>query len=86
MVSCRAQQTVEVKKKLVEEQTTAILAGQTELGEQRKKVRDLQAQLLQIQESKKAAVTGMHGRCGPMRYVEHSFGCVQVVSSKKLLV
>ena len=60
--SCRAHKKVEVKKKLVEEQTTSVLTGQNELGEQRKKVRDLQAQLLQIQESKKAAVTGIHSK------------------------
>ena len=55
----RTEENVELKKKAVEKQTTAILTGQNELGEKRKKVRDLQAQLLQIQESKKAAVTGM---------------------------
>lgn len=48
-----------MKKKEVEEQTGKILTGQNELGEQRRKVQDIQAQLLQLLESKKAAVTGM---------------------------
>lgn len=47
-------------KEKVEEQTAKILRGQNELGEQRKRMRDMQAQLLQLQESKKAAVTGIH--------------------------
>lgn len=49
---------VELKKKEVEEQTGKILTGQNDLGEQRKKVRDIQAQLHQVLESKKVAVTG----------------------------
>lgn len=50
---------MEAKKKEVEEQTGKILIGQNKLGEQRRKVQDIKAQLLQLTESKKAAVTGM---------------------------
>ena len=49
---------MEAKKKEVEEQTVKILIGQTDLGEQRRKVQDVKAQLLQLTDSKKAAVTG----------------------------
>lgn len=56
----RAQAAVDTMKEKVEEQTAKILRGQNELGEQRKRMRDMQAQLLQLQESKKAAVTGIH--------------------------
>ena len=56
---CRIKTAVEVKEREVENHTRKILTGQTELGEKRKNVRDLQAQVLQLQDSKKAAVTGI---------------------------
>ena len=43
----------------MEEHAKIILKGQQELGDKRKKVLDLQAQVQQLQESKKAAVTGV---------------------------
>lgn len=54
----RAQRVLEMKRKEVEEQTSKILTGQNELGELRRKVQSTQAQILQLLESKKAAVTG----------------------------
>lgn len=58
MVASRCQSGVEIKKKEVERETEEILVGQNKLSQRRRIVRDLQAQLLEIQESKKAAVTG----------------------------
>ncbi len=46
------------KKKEVERQTQEVLEGQTHLSSTRKKLRDLQEKLVDLQESKKAAVTG----------------------------
>lgn len=62
LVRChfRFQSSVELKKKEVEKQTQEILVGQNKLGLQRRSVRDLQAQLLEIQGSKKTAVTGTY--------------------------
>ncbi len=58
MVASRCQSGVEIKKKEVERETEEILVGQNKLSQRRRIVRELQAQLLEIQESKKAAVTG----------------------------
>lgn len=59
-VVSRSQGQVKVKQKEVEKQTAEVLLGQNKLGLQRRTVRDMQAQLLEVQESKKAAVTGIH--------------------------
>lgn len=53
---------METKKSEVEEQTENILLGQNKLSQQRRTVRDLQAKLLELQESKKAAVTGKYAK------------------------
>ena len=58
----RYQSTVEAKKSEVEEQTENILVGQNKLSQQRRTVRDLQSKLLELQESKKAAVTGKYAK------------------------
>jgi hypothetical protein len=56
----RVQANVELKKKEVKERTEEMLNGQNKLGLLRRTVRDLQAQLVEIQESKKVAVTGVY--------------------------
>lgn len=56
---CRARNCVDSKKRDVKQQTEEMLAGQNKLGLLRRTVRDLQAQLLEVQESKKVAVTGI---------------------------
>ena len=52
----RTRNDVEMKKRELKEQTKGILAGQTVLGEMRKKLRDSQSQVDQLLESKKAVI------------------------------
>ena len=65
-VTCRARNSVELKKKDVKQQTEEMLMGQNKLGLQRRTVHDLQVQLLEVQESKKVAVTGITGEVLPL--------------------
>lgn len=60
-VTVRARSVVERKKQEIEAHTKKILAGQNELGEQRRKVQAIKDQFHQLLESKKAAVTGISG-------------------------
>ena len=55
-VSCVEQE--QQKKEEVKTQTQMVLEGQSSLGASRKRLRDLQEKLLELQDSKKAAVTG----------------------------